>query len=78
MNLGGKMSEQFNNKDYGEYFSAIEKSLDKNSQAVCYADGKFFCELNSSPLIVKKSDKKFKMFLLKKDFFKRLNQKLKR
>jgi len=34
MNLGGKMSEQFNNKDYGEYFSAIEKSLDKNSQAV--------------------------------------------
>lgn len=26
------MSEQFNNKDYGEYFSAIEKSLDKNSE----------------------------------------------
>lgn len=26
------MSEQFNNKDYGEYFSAIEKSLERKSQ----------------------------------------------
>lgn len=26
------MSEQFNNKDYGEYFSAIEKSLNSKSQ----------------------------------------------
>ena len=56
----------------------IKVQINKNSQAVCYADGKYFCELNSSPLIVKKSDKKFKMFLLKNDFFKRLNQKLKR
>ena len=28
------MSEQFNNKDYGEYFSAIEKSLERKSQPV--------------------------------------------
>lgn len=27
------MSEQFNNKDYGEYFSAIQKSIEKNSQS---------------------------------------------
>ncbi len=27
------MSEQFNNKDYGEYFSALEKSLERKSQA---------------------------------------------
>ncbi len=26
------MSEQFNNKDYGDYFSAIQKSLEKESQ----------------------------------------------
>lgn len=26
------MSEQFNNKDYGEYFSALEKSLERKSQ----------------------------------------------
>ena len=26
------MSEQFNNKDYGEYFSAIEKSLERKAQ----------------------------------------------
>ncbi len=26
------MSEQFNNKDYGEYFSAIEKSIERKSQ----------------------------------------------
>ena len=26
------MSEQFNNKDYGDYFSAVEKSIEKNSQ----------------------------------------------
>ncbi len=28
------MSEQFNNKDYGEYFSAIEKSIQRKSQPV--------------------------------------------
>ena len=27
------MSEQFNNKDYGEYFSAIEKSIQKSAQS---------------------------------------------
>ena len=27
------MSEQFNNKDYGEYFSALEKSIERKSQA---------------------------------------------
>ncbi len=27
------MSEQFNNKDYGEYFSALEKSLERKSKA---------------------------------------------
>lgn len=27
------MSEQFNNKDYGEYFSALEKSLERKSQS---------------------------------------------
>ena len=27
------MSEQFNNKDYGEYFSAIEKSIERKSQS---------------------------------------------
>ncbi len=26
------MSEQFNNKDYGEYFSAVEKSIEKDSK----------------------------------------------
>lgn len=28
------MSQQFNDKDYGEYFSALEKSLDKKSQPI--------------------------------------------
>ncbi len=28
------MSEQFNNKDYGEYFSALEKSLERKTQTV--------------------------------------------
>lgn len=28
------MSEQFNNRDYGEYFSAIEKSLERKTQSV--------------------------------------------
>lgn len=27
------MSEQFNNKDYGEYFSAVEKSLERKSKS---------------------------------------------
>ena len=27
------MSEQFNNKDYGEYFSALEKSIERRSQS---------------------------------------------
>ncbi len=56
----------------------VEINKEYKSQAVCYLDGRFFCEIGEKPLIVKKCEKKLKMFLLKKDFFKRLNQKLNR
>ncbi len=56
----------------------VEISKDSKSHAVCFTDGKFFCEIGENKLTVKKSEKKLKMFLLKKDFFKRLNQKLNR
>lgn len=36
------MSEQFNNKDYGEYFSALQKRLEKESQAVKETEQKTF------------------------------------
>lgn len=46
-------------------------------QAVCYTDGKFFCELDGD-LIIKKSEKSFKLFKLKKEFFVKLSRKLNR
>lgn len=51
------MSEQFNNKDYGEYFSAIEKRIDKQSthtsqkQEDCTAKKKTHVEFKLRPWV---------------------------
>ena len=55
----------------------IEKS-EKSADAVCYADGRFFCELTDGYITVKKSDKNFKLYKFKKEFFKKLSLKFNR
>lgn len=52
--------------------------LESSSPVAAFADGKFFCEIDGGELIIKKSEKVFKLYKEKKEFFKKISVKFNR